>query len=94
MSLDVGLWQLQHHEHDARKVPNSTMSIKGVQEIDNNKMAIVLLGVMIVTPMRNDPGHFWSPHANVLGWVIPNGKEGRNEAVDRPNQRSTACRNR
>ena len=32
-----------------------------------------LSGVMIVTPTRNYPGHFRSPHANILGRVILNG---------------------
>ena len=26
-----------------------------------------------MTPIRNDPGHFRSLHANVLGWVFPTG---------------------
>ena len=32
-----------------------------------------LMGVTIVTPNRNDLGHFGSPHAIVLGWLVPNG---------------------
>ena len=26
-----------------------------------------------MTPIRNDPGHFRNPHANILGRVVPNG---------------------
>ena len=32
----------------------------------------IILGVTIVTPIRNDHGRFRSPHANVLGRLAPN----------------------
>ena len=31
-----------------------------------------ILGVTIVTPIRNDHGRFRSPHANILGRLFPN----------------------
>ena len=39
---------------------------------DHRYMFRVLLGVTIVTPIRNDHGRFRSPHANVLGRLVPN----------------------
>ena len=46
----------------------------------------MLLGVTIVTPIRNNPGHFQSAHANVLGRVIPNGLPTGNKAEMRPSE--------
>ena len=50
-----------------------------------------------MTPIRNNRGCFRSLHANVLGRLVPTAsphmEEGRNEAVGRPNQRSTPRRN-
>ena len=51
-----------------------------------------------MTPIRNDRGRFRSPHANAnIGparpELPPHMKEGRNEAVGGPNQRSTPRRN-
>ena len=36
------------------------------------KSTLRILGVTIVTPIRNDHGRFRSPHANVLGRLAPN----------------------
>ena len=37
-----------------------------------------------MTPIRNDSGHFRSPHANVLGRVVPNGLPTGKKAEMRP----------
>ena len=43
-----------------------------------------VLGVTIVTPIRNDRGRFRSPHANVLGRLVPNCLPTRRKAEMRP----------
>ena len=49
-----------------------------------------ILGVTIVTPIRNDPGRVRSPHANVWGRLVsnhlPTGKKaGIRSQIDLPN---------
>ena len=52
--------------------------------------SVVLSGVTIVTPIRNDPGRVRSPHANVWGRLVPNHlpmgkKAGIRSQIDLPN---------
>ena len=60
----------------------------------------LLIGIPIplhtVTPIRNDRGRFRSPHSihgPARPELPPHEKEGRNEAVGKPNQPSTPRRN-
>ena len=45
------------------------------------KLCVLVLGVTIVTPIRNDPGHLRSLHANILGQVVPNGLPTRKKTA-------------
>ena len=45
------------------------------------KLCVLVLGVTIVTPIRNDLGHLRSLHANILGEVVPNGLPARKETA-------------
>ena len=48
-------------------------AIEHAKPVPLSKPGIIsILGVTIVTPTRNDRGRFRSPHANVLGRLIPN----------------------
>ena len=55
-------------------------------------------GLAHARPIRNDPGRFRSPHATILGRLVPNGlpmgkKADTRPWVDWPYQQSTARRN-
>ena len=56
---------------DLSKLPTYWASVSEPHTCDFNA-TFSLLGVTIVTPIRNDHGRFRSPHANVLGRLVPN----------------------